>query len=165
MERILIIGSPGAGKTTLARSLSEKLGLPLVHLDVLHWRDGWVEAPREEFDALLNEALAEPRWIIDGNYSRTLPLRLSRCDTAVYLDYPRLLCLWGAVKRVAANLGKSRPDMGGDCPERFDLEFLRYIWDFRKTQRQKLLSLLDGFDGEVFLLRNRREARELVDGL
>ena len=163
-ERILVIGSPGAGKTTLARALSEKLDLPLVHLDMLHWREGWTEAPREEFDALLGEALARPRWIIDGNYSRTLPLRLSRCDTVVCLDYPRLLCLWGAVKRVLKNAGRSRPDMGPGCPERLDPEFLRYIWNFRKTQRQKIFALLDGFEGRVIVLRNRREARKLVNG-
>ena len=165
MERVLIIGSPGAGKTTLALALGRKLGLPVTHLDTLHWRDGWVEAPREEFDGLLSEALARPRWIIDGNYSRTLPLRLSRCDTVIHLDYPRLLCLFGAVKRVLRNRGVSRPDMGGDCPERFDLDFLRYIWGFRKGQRQKILGLLDGFDGKVITLQNRRETREFVDSL
>ena len=165
MERVLLIGSPCAGKTTLALALGKKLDLPVIHLDTLHWRDGWVEAPREEFDALLSEALARPRWIIDGNYSRTLPLRLSRCDTVVYLDYPRLVCLWGAVRRVLRNRGVSRPDMGGDCPERFDPEFLRYIWSFRKTQRGKLQTLLAGFDGRVITLRSRREAREFVDDM
>ena len=165
MERILIIGSPGAGKTTLALALGRKLGLPVTHLDVLHWRDGWVEAPREEFDALLREVLASPRWIIDGNYSRTIPLRLQYCDTVLYLDYPRLLCLCGAIRRVVTNHGKSRPDMGGDCPERFDLDFLRYIWSFRKTQRGKILGLLESFPGRVVLLHNRRETRKFVDGL
>ena len=79
---------------------------------------------REEFDARLSEELEKPQWIIDGNYNRTMPQRLEKCDTVIYLDFNRFVCLWGAVKRVIRGYGKTRPDMGGNCPERFDWEFI-----------------------------------------
>lgn len=76
MERILIIGGNGCGKTTLAQKLARKLELPLIHLDVLYWRDNWKNAPKDEFDELLMEELSKPKWIIDGNMNRSIPLRL-----------------------------------------------------------------------------------------
>ena len=100
MKRILIIGNSGAGKTTLANSLAGILRLPLVHLDKLYWRDGWQHVSREEFDALLSVELQKESWILDGNFDRTLPLRLRYCDTVIYLDYSPVVCLCGAVKRV-----------------------------------------------------------------
>lgn len=120
MERILIIGCGGAGKSTLARQLGEKLGIPVVHLDRIWWTGNWENVTREEFDARLAEELEKPRWIIDGNYKRTFPVRLQKCDTVLYLDFNRFVCLWGMFKRVVSGYGKTRPDMGGNCPERFD---------------------------------------------
>ena len=95
MERIMIIGCGGAGKSTLARQLGEKLGLPVVHLDQLFWRPGWVNVSREEFDSLHREALAQERWIMDGNFDRTMDARIKRCDTAFSLDFRRFACLMG----------------------------------------------------------------------
>ena len=95
MERIIIIGCSGAGKSTLALALKEKLGLPVVHLDQLWWQEGWQHVTREEFDARLDMALQMDRWIIDGNYSRTMEARLAKCDTILYLDFNRWECLLG----------------------------------------------------------------------
>jgi adenylate kinase family enzyme len=67
-------------------------GLPVVHLDKLFWKPGWIQAAKEEFYTLLIEALSRDAWIIDGNYSSTLPLRLESCDQVVYFDFPRLVC-------------------------------------------------------------------------
>lgn len=142
MERILIIGCGGSGKSTLARSLGELLRLPVWHLDRLFWRRGWVNIPIEEFDKHLRKVLATQYWIIDGNYNRTLPLRLSRCDTLIYLDYSRITCLRGVLWRVLSNHGRTRPDMAEGCPERVDGEFLRWIWTYRKTHRAKNLAML-----------------------
>ncbi len=157
MERILIIGSPGSGKSTLSLLMSEKLGLPVVHLDKLFWRPGWVEAPKEEFDAALAEALKGEKWIIDGNYGRTLKIRLARADTVIMPDYPTAVCVFRVLKRILTNHGRTRPDMGEDCPERLDWEFLRYVIDFRRKNRQKLLDALSGWDGEVIFIRSKRE--------
>lgn len=162
MNRILIIGSPGSGKSTLSLLMSERLGLPVVHLDKLFWRPGWVEATREEFDAALAEALKAEKWIIDGNYGRTLKTRLTRADTVIMLDYPTAVCVFRVLKRIFKSRGCTRPDMGEDCPERLDWEFLRYVAAFRRENRQKLISALSTWDGEVIFIRNKREYRKLL---
>ena len=137
-QRILIIGCPGSGKSTLSRRLSEETGLPVVHLDALYWLPGWVERSKEDFDARLQRELEKPCWIIDGNYTRTLPMRLERCDAVIWLDYDRLSCLTGVLKRVFTHLGRVRPDMGAGCPERFNADFLRYVLSFRKNNNAKI---------------------------
>ena len=154
MERVLVIGSPGAGKTTLALARGEKLGLPVTHLDVLHWRDGWVEAPREEFDALLAEALARPRWIIDGNYSRTVEVRIRACDTAIFLDYPEALCMAG----VAARVGQVRPDMPWTESD-LDPELVALVRNYARDNRPFLLDLFQKYaDKQVITFTDRTQA-------
>lgn len=165
MDRILVIGSPGSGKTTLALKLAERTGLPLVHLDRLFWENNWSHVSSQIFDRRLLAALHNPHWIIDGNFARTLPLRLSFCDTVIYLDYSRFQCLWGVLTRVVTNYGKVRPDMGGNCPERFDLEFLKSVWRFPRQHRrtyQKLLSEAAGVTVHIFRCR-RQAARWLKE--
>ena len=121
MNRIIIIGCGGSGKSTLARNLSKKTNLPVVHLDKIFWKEGWVNISREEFNTLLKEELKKEKWIIDGNYDRTIKERIEMCDTVIYLDYPRMSCLFGVIKRVVSSYGKVRPDMADGCPERLDI--------------------------------------------
>lgn len=166
MKRVIILGCPGSGKSTLSKALAQKLGLPLVHLDVLNWREGWQCVSREEFYRLLAEALEQDEWIIDGNYTRTIAPRLARCDTAICLDYPRIVCLLGVLRRVLAGHGRTRSDMGAGCPERLDWAFVRYVWGFRRTQRKKILALLR--EGEacgvtVHVFRSRRQAARFLE--
>lgn len=156
MRRVLVLGCPGAGKSTLARSLGEALSLPVVHLDKLWWKSGWVNRTEGEFDALLDAVLLGEEWVIDGNYLRTLPRRLARCDAVVLLDYPRRLCLFRALRRILTWRGRTRPDMAADCPERLDGEFVRWIWEFHRTQRPQVLELLDGWTGELRVFRSPR---------
>lgn len=165
MERVLVIGCPGSGKTTLALELAQKTGLPLVHLDRLFWTDNWTEVPRAEFDKNLSAALQAPRWIIDGNYASTLPQRLAACDTVIYLDYSRLQCLRGVFTRVLRNHGKSRPDMGGNCPERFDWIFTKSVWTFNRQYRRKYHAILRDSNVNVHIFRRRREAAHWLETL
>ena len=104
MQRIMVIGCCGCGKTTLSRKLALKLNLPLVHLDVLNWRDNWNQVSHAEFDRLLLDEVKRNKWVIDGNYNRTIPMRLKYCDTIIYMDYPRLVCLFRAIKRILKGL-------------------------------------------------------------
>ena len=164
MERILIIGCGGAGKSTLARQLGEKLNLPVVHLDKLFWKPGWVESAKEEIDAKIMEELCKPQWIMDGNYNRTLPRRLEYCDTVIYLDFSRFACLMGVAKRILTTYGTVRPDMGEGCPERIDFAFLKWIWNFNADRREEYYRLLNETGGvEKLVLKNRRQVRKFLE--
>ena len=166
MERIIIIGCGGAGKSTLARKLGEVLDLPVVHLDKLFWKPGWVETSREEFDALLAQELAKDKWIMDGNFNRTMPERMKRCDTIIYLDFSRLAGLMGVLKRVITTYGKVRPDMGEGCPERIDLEFLKWVWNFNKNKRESYYKMLNEAENvETIVLKNRRAVKLFLKSL
>lgn len=166
MKRIMIIGCGGAGKSTLARQLGEKLGLPVVHLDKLFWKPGWVSLSREEFDVVHREAIEKDVWIVDGNFDRTIPQRLARCDTVIYLDFSRWACLLGVCKRVVTTYGTVRPDMGEGCPERIDLEFLKWVWNFNKNKRARICQLLEEADGvKIITLKNRQQVRTFLKSL
>ena len=166
MERIMIIGCGGSGKSTLARQLGEKTGLPVIHLDKLFWRPGWVNLTREEFDVVHNAAIEEKKWILDGNFDRTMEPRIRRCDTVVYLDFSRMACLLGVMKRILTTYGKVRPDMGDGCPERFDLEFLQWVWNFNKNKREKNYRLLEQYgDKRIYILKNRKQVKEFLESL
>lgn len=135
MNRIAIIGCSGGGKSTLARRLGEKLGLPIVHLDVLYWKPGWTEGDPATFGARLAEAVAGDRWITDGNFPDIAALHFARADLIVWVDQPRLLCLWRVVWRVIATARRRRPDLPEGCPETFDPWLWGYIWKWDRDTR------------------------------
>ena len=139
MRRIAVIGPSGAGKSTLAVRLGRLLELPVVHLDALYWQPGWVEPEGEAFTARVRDAVAGEAWVIDGNYISRQKHVLSAADTVVWLDFPRRLCLWRVVRRWLRHRGSTRPDMGPDCPEKIDFEFVHWIWTFPRQQRPKLV--------------------------
>lgn len=166
MERILIIGCGGAGKSTLARQLGEKLNLPVVHLDKLFWKPGWVESTKEEIDEKIRLEMEKPRWIMDGNYNRTLPERAKHCDTIIYLDFSRFACLRGVLKRVITTYGTVRPDMGEGCPERIDLDFLKWVWNYNRDKRERNYELLNGTPhAKTIVLKNRRMVKRFLQSL
>ncbi len=157
MERVLVIGCPGAGKSSFARGLREKSGLPLYYLDMIWHLPDRTTVTREEFDRRLEEILREDRWIIDGNYGRTLERRLMRCDTVFLLDLPVEVCLEGAKERV----GKQREDLPWK-EEELDPEFRRWIIDFPKEQLPRIYELLEQYkEGRrIIVFRSREEADE-----
>ena len=144
MRRVLIIGQCGAGKSTLAVELGQKLGLIVFHMDKLNWQPGWVESSKDEISAKLAEIVAADRWLIDGTYGGTLAPRLARADTVVYLDYPIRLCLWRLMRRIWTYRGRTRPDMTEGCPERFNLEFLIYLMRWNSGPRIRTEARLKG---------------------
>ncbi|MBX3490482.1 topology modulation protein [Parvibaculum sp.] len=159
MKRILVIGCSGGGKSTLARKLGEKLGLPVVHLDVLFWKPGWVESSYDEFRPKVAAAVAEDRWIVDGNFSRTFDLRLPRADTVVWVDQPRRVCLWRAFRRTLTLFGETRADLAPGCPEKFDPAFYLFIWNFKRTHDAMIEEALarDASHAKQFRLRSDTE--------
>lgn len=166
MERIIIIGCPGSGKSTLARALKKKLGLPVVHLDQLWWRKGWKNATKEEFDAQLDMALAMDKWIIDGNYNRTMEARTQKCDTIIYLDFSRWVCLWGFCQRVLFQRGKQRVDLPEGCRERIEWDFLKYIWSFNKNNRVlNYTQIAKAKHAKAIVLKSRKEVKKFLETL
>ena len=168
MQRVLVIGSPGAGKSTFARQLEARSGLPLIHLDREYWRPGWVETPRDEWRVRVEQLVAGPRWIIDGNYGGSLATRLSRADMVVLLDLPWWTCVARLVRRSLRNRGRRRPDMAEGCVERLDAEYLRFLWyaaTFPIGPGKRAERLLQDFPGTVIRLRSNGSARRFLASL
>lgn len=168
MKRIAIIGSPGAGKSTFARQLGDITGIEVFHLDRLFWKPGWVETPRQAWEELQRRLVERPIWIIDGNYGATMDIRIQAADTVIFLDFPRRVCLWRVAKRIFRFRGRTRPDMGEGCPDKIDMEFLRYIWRFRKREQDRIERRLDEAKEtgkQVIWLKTRSEVREYLASL
>lgn len=147
MQRVLVIGSPGTGKSTFARRLAAITGLPLVHLDSHYWLPGWVETEKAAWAQTVERLVGEPAWVMDGNYDGTLASRLTRADTVVLLDLPRWRCLLRVIARILRHHGRTRADMSPGCPERFDLKFLIYVWRFPRDKMPNVRQALRGYDG------------------
>jgi adenylate kinase family enzyme len=165
MRRVLVVGCAGAGKSTFARRLAHATGLPVIHLDRHYWRPGWVEPDKEHWASRVGSLVAGPGWIIEGNYGGTLPARLARADTVIHLDMPRRLCLWRVLRRTTLQYGRTREDMTEDCPERFDLPFLRYVWDYRRRHRPILIGALRNFQGTLVTLRDPATVERYLSAL
>ena len=158
MKRIMIIGCPGSGKSTFARALAPKTGLPLHHLDMMYWNPDRTTKPKEEFRAALREIINLPDWIIDGNYGSTLELRMEACDTVIFLDYPPEVCLSGIEER----RGKPRSDMPWIETEP-DLEFIEFVKKYNEESRPKVIDLLEKYkDKEIIIFTSRDEADEYL---
>ena len=143
MRRIMVIGSGGSGKSTFARRLGEILGIEVVHLDREHWQPGWVEPPKEVWRSRVEQLTRGDSWIIDGNYSGTLDVRLAACDTVIFLDLPRAVCVWRVLKRAAAMRGRTRPDMAEGCREKFNFSFLLWVWNYPSRTRPKVFEKIE----------------------
>ena len=158
MRRISIIGSGGAGKSTFARSLGEVLKLPVIHLDAIHWKPGWVETPKDEWRMIVRDLIANDEWIIEGNYGGTMEMRLAASDTVIYLDYPRHICIYRALKRCITYRNRTRPDMGPGCNEKMDLEFLGWIWNFPRRSSPEIEKRLSALSDSTRVIRHRSPA-------
>jgi adenylate kinase family enzyme len=166
MKRVLVIGSGGAGKSTFAAQLAEMTELPLIHLDEVYWKAGWIEPSREEWQRTTDRLLAGGAWVMDGNYGGTLERRLAACDTVFFLDVPRMLCLWRVLRRYLRFRGGNRPGMAAGCNERLTWRFAWWILSYPELRRPAIMRRLDEFrvERQVIELRSRRQVAECLAG-
>lgn len=163
-SRALVVGSPGSGKSTFARGLHARTGLPLVYLDMLWHLPDHTTVPEEVFDSRLADVLVQPHWIIDGNYSRTLRKRLAYADTVFCFDLPLEVCLDG----IRSRLGSQREDMPWETEVELDPEFEEYVRDFPQSRRPLLLEMLEEAQHagkRVTVFRSRAEADRFLERL
>ena len=163
MNKVIVIGCPGAGKSTFSRTLHELTGLPLYHLDLLYWNSDKTTVRKEVFIERLQDVIALDKWIIDGNYGSTMEMRIKECDTVFFLDYPLEVCLNGIKERK----GKIRPDMPWQEKEdEEDIEFNTFVKNFDIQNRPRILELLKKyFYKEIHIFKNRNEANEFISQL
>ena len=167
MKKIAIIGSGGAGKSTFARQISNKLNIEVYHLDAILWKPNWVATSKHEQQEIQRNLVAKESWIIDGNYGGTLDIRVNAADTVIFLDIHRVICVYRAIKRVLRYRNKTRPDMREGCEEKFDLDFLKWIWDYPKEKRPSILKMLDEVSKEknVIILCSPKEVGYFIGNL
>ena len=160
MQKIIIIGCPGSGKSTFARALHEKLGVPLYHLDMMYWNADKTTVEKDIFQARLAAVLEKEAWIVDGNYASTMEMRIAACDTVFFLDYPLEVCLEG----VRARRGKPRSDMPWvEIAE--DADFTAFVEKFNDQQRPRILELLEKYNAKrIFVFQSREEAVVFLQG-
>lgn len=159
MQRVLVIGPGGSGKSTVSVQIGELTGLPVVHLDALYWQPGWVPTPEPEWREAVAALAAGDQWVMDGNYGGTLDIRLPRCDSVVFLDLARYVCISRIVSRWLRFAGRSRPEMAPGCPERLSWDFLVWVWTYPHRRRPDILRRLVALspDHEIHVLSSRRD--------
>ena len=162
MKKIIVIGCPGSGKSTLSKELHRRTGLPLYHLDMMYWNADRTNVEKNIFLERLSAVLEEDEWIIDGNYQSTMDLRMQECDTVIFLDYPLDVCLDGILER----RGKPRSDMPWVEPKQYDEEFIEFIKNYNFKSRPQVMKLLDTyFNKNILIFKSRSEANSFLSRL
>jgi adenylate kinase family enzyme len=163
MKRVAVVGSGGTGKSTFARELGSRTGIPVIHLDRHFWKPGWVETAKDEWQDLQRDLTAGETWIVDGNYGGTFDIRFSQADTVIVLSLPRWRCVFRALSRTLRNHGTAVQAAG--CNERIDFEFLRWLWRYPIDSRPRLDAALDRHraDLRVIELTSPRQVKAFVD--
>ncbi|MBR2312288.1 MAG: adenylate kinase [Clostridia bacterium] len=160
MKKIIVIGCPGSGKSTFARALHNKTGIPLYHLDMMYWNADKTTVGKRAFLERLSAVLEREAWIIDGNYASTMEQRMAACDTVIFLDYPLDVCLEG----IKARAGKPRSDMPWIEAEE-DAEFIEFIRNFNVQQRPQIMAILDKYSNKrSIIFTKRKQADAFLNG-
>jgi len=154
MKKIMVIGCPRSGKSTFSRKLHEITGIPLYHLDMMYWNADRTTVDKTVFRERLSNTMKKCEWIIDGNYSSTIELRLKECDTVIFLDYPLEVCLEGIKER----RGKKRTDMPWvEAEDEEDAEFIEFIKNYNSESRPQVMELLDKYSCKNILIFTSRD--------
>ncbi len=167
-KKVVIIGSPGAGKSYLSRELAEKTGLPVVHLDYYFHQQGPDYLNDEvAWRKLVRELVKGDTWIIEGNYKRTtFDIRLPEADTIIHLEYPSYITVTRAIKRRVQYHGKRRPEMPETWKEKLDPEFFRYIINYRRKDLPRVREEIKKYPGrQVITLKNPRQTKKFLRSL
>ena len=164
MEKIVIIGSPGAGKSTLARQLGEILEIEVIHLDKYFWQPNWRERPKDARREILYELVKKEQWIIEGTYLDTSDIRVNAADTIIFLDMPGLFCLWRVLNRYFKYRRMPRPDLPEGCPEKLGVYYILKILGFPLVKRNKLYARLREYEYEksVYAFRSKGESEDFL---
>ena len=168
MKRVMIVGQPGSGKSTFARALGERIGLPVIHIDKeVHWKPGWIERSKEEKARLCHEIHAREEWIFEGGHSTTWPERLERADTLIWLDYPLWLRMWRVNLRTIKGFGRSRDDLPENCPENYSLKFWLFIWRTRNSARENTFRMFESVpkDKNAIRLIDDHEVKQYLESI
>lgn len=165
MNKVVVVGCGGSGKSVLARRLATAAGLPVVHLDGIYYDDDWNPLSKEDFAARQRDLVQEPAWVMDGNYASTMPIRLAAADAVIMLDLPAPACLWGILRRRLRYRGGQHADVG--VYDRINWSFVRYIVGYRRTMAPRVKAMVADHapHAQLYAPRSRRQARRLVDEL
>ncbi|MBP0725228.1 topology modulation protein [Bacillus sp. RG28] len=171
MNRIMVLGvSPGVGKSTFARRLSDIIKINVYHLDTMYWKPGWIETSLDEFRSVQKKVVENRQWIIEGNYTNTYEVRIEKADTIIYLELPLYVCLYRVFKRFFQHIGKTRPDMTIGCDEKLDWKFIKFILTTYKNRKIVMRERLDYFlkkdaQNKIVILKSKKEIQDYLDKL
>jgi len=163
MERILVLGSSGSGKSIFAQQLGEKLEIEVIHLDSYYWKPNWTATPDQEWEEKISRLLEKDLWVMDGNYPSSLPLRMKYADTIIFLDFGSLKCLWRCVRRYFKYKGMNRPELASGCNEKIDKDFLKWIWYYPRDIKPKIVDMVrNAKDKTIIELKGSKQVKAFL---
>lgn len=161
MKKIIIIGSCGAGKSTVSKRISKKFNLPLINLDQLYWKPGWTRTPREEWRKKVEDLARKDKWVMEGNYQNTFDIRFPACDAVIFLDVNRFVCFWRIWKR---RILKNRFDKLNKCNEKINFQFMKWVlWDFPRKGRKKINYFLKKSNKKLIILKTDKDISNFLN--